>query len=80
MAKKKMTMKAQTVEVSAKEVLAATAPPVLKGPSKKELAQEALDLLGSATPSVAYDDKTVRWLDEGAYNAIEGRLSAIING
>ena len=52
-------------------------PPEIKA-SKKELAQEALDLLGAATPSVTSGGGTVRWISESAYNAVNSRLASII--
>jgi hypothetical protein len=64
-------------KIPAKEVLEATVPPEIKA-SKKELAQEALDLLGAATPSVTSGGGTVRWISESAYNAVNSRLASII--
>jgi len=78
---KKATSKVPKKEaVPAKKVLAATAPvpPEPPKPSKKDLAQEALDKLGTATPSVARGGELVYWVREDAYKAVEACLVSII--
>ena len=79
---KKATRKVMKKEaVPAKTVLAATAsvPPEPPKPSKKELAQKALDTLGAATPSVGSDGEVIIWLKAGENKIIEDCLVAIVN-
>jgi hypothetical protein len=45
-----------------------------------QAAQECLDRLGAAIPSVQSDGTIVRWVRETDYTAIEHRLSRIIEG
>jgi|TARA_R110000824_G_scaffold164127_2_gene340210 hypothetical protein len=67
--------------VTVKKVLRATAPtpPEPPKPSAQQLAQEALDLLGSANPSVTSGGAVVRWVNEGSYNRVNELLVAIVN-
>jgi hypothetical protein len=45
----------------------------------QELAQEALDALSTAIPSVGAGGEILRVLRQGSYNDIESRLSQIID-
>lgn len=76
MAKKTTTAKKAVRKVAAKAVLKATEPFAV--PKKKDLAQEALDKLGTATPSVARGGELVYWVREDAYKAVEACLVSII--
>ena len=71
---KKETVLAKTVLDQTEPV-----PPPVPVPSKKELAQEALDMLGVATPSVGSDGTLFMWLRGPYYKGIEARLVAIVN-
>ncbi len=78
---KKVAKPAEKTKVAAKKVLTATAPtpPEPPKPSAQQLAQEALDLLGSANPSVTSGGAVVRWVNEGSYNRVNELLVAIVN-
>lgn len=71
MAKKKAVVKTAVNQVS-------TAPLQPIRAKKKDLAQEALDLLGTATPSTGYDSTSVRWITETTYARLESLLSSLV--
>lgn len=45
---------------------------------KKDIAQEALDLLGTATPSTGYDSTPVRWIEESTYTRLEKLIASLV--
>jgi len=79
-AKKKAVVEKKT-GVPAGVVLDQTEPvPPVEKISKKDMAQQCLDQLGSATPSVDSNGMTIRWVPEAVYNRVNDLLGEIVTG